>query len=140
MSSPAEIKKALVDAGFELYRTRGDLVHLAERVRENLLMDAGVAVRATVLSVRVTTRAQRTDFPGESEEALFARARTLGAAAIEGGFQEIACTARPILDPSNPDRTLDVACEIVLEKEVPSLDAAIDAARFVMSLPRVAVG
>ena len=46
MSSALDIKRALKDAGLEVYRTRGDVVQLAERVRENLLMDAQIFVRA----------------------------------------------------------------------------------------------
>jgi hypothetical protein len=39
-----ELKKAIQQAGLEVYRTRGNEVHLAERPRENLIMDAGVSV------------------------------------------------------------------------------------------------
>lgn len=39
-----ELKKALQQAGFDVYRARGDEVHLAERPRENLILEAGVVV------------------------------------------------------------------------------------------------
>src|SRR5436853_550872 len=45
MSSVPEIKKALLASGFEVYRTRGNEVHSADRVRDNLIMDSGVSVR-----------------------------------------------------------------------------------------------
>ena len=43
--TPADLKKTLVARGFEVYRTLGDQVVLADRVRENLIMDSGVAAR-----------------------------------------------------------------------------------------------
>ena len=81
MPTAAEIKKALKEAGLEVYRTRGDVVYLADRVRENLLMDAGTFVRGGAdvrgADVRIgfIVRAQRNDFPNDAEEHLFERAR-----------------------------------------------------------------
>ena len=43
--TPSDLKKTLVARGFEVYRTMGDHVILADRVRDNLIMDSGVAVR-----------------------------------------------------------------------------------------------
>src|ERR1700761_8653443 len=96
MATPAEIKKALQVAGFEIYRTRGDVVHLADRVRENLLMDANVYVRAPSLTVGLVVRAQKSDFPSDADEALFARARKLGADAIARGFVEVRAEIREV--------------------------------------------
>ena len=45
--TPQQLKKALVDAGFIIFRTLADEVMLAERVRENLIMDSGVRLKAT---------------------------------------------------------------------------------------------
>src|SRR5690606_10767504 len=58
MPTSSEIKRALREAGIEIYRTRGSIVHIAERVRENLIMDAGVRIDE---SLRVTfyVRAER---------------------------------------------------------------------------------
>lgn len=42
--SPAELKRALIREGFEIYRTAGSFVVLADRVRDNLIMDSGVAL------------------------------------------------------------------------------------------------
>jgi len=42
--TPAELKKALTAEGFEIYRTTGDRILLADRVRDNLIMDSGVSV------------------------------------------------------------------------------------------------
>jgi hypothetical protein len=49
-----ELKKAIQQAGLEVYRTRGNEVHLAERPRENLIMDAGVSVLLSVPSTDAT--------------------------------------------------------------------------------------
>jgi hypothetical protein len=53
---------------------------LADRVRDNLLMDSGVAiVHGDPLLVRITLRARAAEFPGDGEQALFERARALAA-------------------------------------------------------------
>ena len=85
--TPLQLKRALVEAGFEVFRTRGDETVLARRVRENLIMESGVRVRASLpMEVRVVLRAQRTDFPGDDEALLFPRVRELGAHAMHAGF------------------------------------------------------
>src|ERR1051326_3170686 len=107
MPSAAEIKKALVAAGIEVYRTQGDVVHLAERVRENLLMDAGIFIQASALKVVFVVRAQRNDFPTDADERLFERARQLALAAVARGFREIKTEVREVAHPSDPRRRLD---------------------------------
>lgn len=139
MPSAAEVKKTLREAGLEIYRTRGDVVHLAERVRENLLMDAQIFVRAgdpTAMSVGFVVRAQRNDFPNDGEEHLFARARLLGASALEHGYREVDAVVRKILDPGDGQRTLDTWCEVQFEKAVADLDAAVVEARFALSIEK----
>ena len=52
--TPQQLKKALVSAGFQVFRTLGEEIVLAERVRENLIMDSGVRLRASEpLEVRI---------------------------------------------------------------------------------------
>lgn len=138
MPTSAEIKKALVAAGLEVYRTSGDIVHLAERVRENLLMDSGISIHASAPKVVVVLRAQRSDFPGDAEDRLFSRARSLADAAIARGFQEIRAHVREVLDPSDAARRLDTWCEIHLEKTVGDVDAVIVEARFALGLEKAA--
>jgi len=124
--TPADIKKALVAAGFELYRTRGNEVQIADRVRDNLIMDSGVSVRAQdSLSVKVVVRAQRSDFPSDGTAALFDRARELAASAVARGYVESASLTSPMQDPADPERTLDTWYEVSFEKPVSTLEEAM---------------
>jgi hypothetical protein len=138
MPTPAEIKKVLVAAGLEIYRTRGDVVHLAERVRENLLMDSGIFVHAAESKVGFVVRAQRTDFPNDGEDRLFERARDLAAPALARGFREVNAEVRKIFDPGDANRTLDTWCELSYEKPVPDLEAAVDEVKFALTLEKAA--
>lgn len=138
MATLSDFKKALVAAGFEVYRTRGDRVHLADRVRENLLMDSGVFVDASRSTVGFIVRAQRSDFPSEADDRLFERARSLADAASSRGYAESLHEVRAVADPGDPARTIDTWCEIGFERQVSSVDAAIDEVRFVMSLEKAA--
>ncbi len=147
MPTPAEIKKALKDAGLEVYRTRGEVVHLAERVRENLLMDAGTFLRGAAdgpdggrgAHVGFVVRAQRNDFPNDGNEHLFERARHAAASAIARGYRETAVEVHQIKDPGDGERTLDTWCEVSFEIEVGDLDAAIAEARFALAIEKAAV-
>src|SRR6185437_630489 len=114
MPTAGDIKKALKQAGLEVYRTRGDVVYLADRVRENLLMDAGTFLRGGREGVHVgfVVRAQRSDFPSEGEDALFHRARQAAASAVEAGYGETSAEVRKVLDPGTGERTLDTWCEV----------------------------
>jgi hypothetical protein len=143
MPTPLEIKKALKDAGLEVYRTRGDVVHLAERVRENLLMDAGTFVRSAPLvaatHVGFVVRAQRNDFPNDGDEHLFERARQAAEAAVARGYRETRVEVHQVKDPGDGERTLDTWCEVSFEIELPDLDAAIAEARFALALEKAVV-
>ena len=135
--TPQQLKKALVAAGFQVFRTLGDEIVLAERVRENLIMDSGVRLRAAEpLQVRVVFKAQRGHFPGEDDEHLFARARTLACASNARGFAEVGAAAAPVTDPTDAERTLDTFYEIVVSKEAASLEDAIEDLRFALRLER----
>jgi hypothetical protein len=136
MPTPAEVKRALVAAGFEIYRTRGDVVHVADRVRENLLMDSGAFVSSSALAVGFTVRAQRSDFPAEGEEPLFDRARKLADEALARGYLEVERTARRVADPGDSERTLDTWCEVTYQLSVPDLAAAVDELRFALALEK----
>jgi len=138
-ASLAEIRKALIAAGFELYRTRGDEVHVADRVRDNLIMDSGVSVRAKgSLTVKVVVRAQRSDFPGEGAATLFERARELASSAISRGYVEIATLTNAMQDPADPGRTLDTWYEVCFEKSVPTIEEAMLEVGFALKVEKAA--
>ena len=130
LATVAETKKALVAAGLEVYRTRGEVVFLADRVRENLLMDAGAFLRAgATLKVGFVVRAQASDFPGEDEAQLFTRARAAAAFALVIDYCEVSAQLNTVADPGDPTRVLDTWCELSMEKPVADLEAAIDEVR-----------
>ncbi len=125
-----EMKKALVAAGLEVYRTRGEIICLADRVRENLLMDAGAFVGVgEPMRVGIVVRVQSSDFPSEAEAQLFERARAVAVAAIPAGYREVDARVERVADPDDPAQILDTWCEVQLEKLVADLAAAIDEAR-----------
>jgi hypothetical protein len=142
LPTPQEIKKAIVAAGLEVFRTRPDEVVLAERVRENLILDSGVRVRPGdpaadgSVEVRVVMKVQQADFPGEPDEALFNRARALGARA--SGFVEVGTHTDTVSDPGGSQRTLDVVYEVTFSKAEVDLDAAIATAKAIMGIERTA--
>jgi hypothetical protein len=117
--TPSELKRQLVAAGLEIFRVHGSRVHLADRVRENLIMDSGVAaVAGDPLQVRLVVRAQASHFPGESPDQLFTRARQLAAQSAERGYLEVETTVVPIKDPGGGPQTLDTWFEVAYEKSV----------------------
>jgi hypothetical protein len=134
-----ELKKALAQAGFSVFRTQGEDIILAERVRENLIMDSGLRLRASApLLVRIVMRAQHGDFPNEEKESLFDRVSRLAEPARDAGFLEVERNIAPVIDPGDASRTLDTFYEITLSKEVSSLESAIEELRFAMTLEKMA--
>jgi hypothetical protein len=121
--TPLELKKRLIAAGLEIFRVQGNRVHLAERVRENLIMDGGVAAVATEpLAVRLIVRAQASHFPGESPDQLFSRARALAAQSTGNGYAEVDTAVVTINDPGGSTATLDTWYEVIFEKPVAEKD------------------
>jgi len=138
-ASIIEIRKALIAAGFELYRTRGDEVQIADRVRDNLIMDSGVSVSAKgSLSVKLIVRSQRSDFPGDGAATLFERARELAAPAVSHGYVETATLTSPVQDPTDPSRTLDTWYEVCFEKGVQTLEEAMSEVGFALKIEKSA--
>ncbi len=135
--TPQQLKKSLVAAGFEVFRTLGEDVVLADRVRENLIMDSGVRLRSgDALQVKVVLRAQQADFPSEAEADLFARVRAYGAEVISQGFTEVSATATKVTDPADGAHTLDTFYEVTFAKDVSDLDAALPSLKFAMALDK----
>ena len=135
--SPRELKKTLIREGFEVYRTLDDCVVIAERVRDNLIMDSGVAATTgDHLAVRVVVRAQANDFPGEAPDQLLARARQLASALAGRGYDEVNSETVPIFDPGDRSKTLDTWYEVSLERSVSALDELVAELRFALKLDK----
>ena len=133
----SRVKRALVEAGFEVFRTRSEEIVLAERPRENLIMDSGVRLRlASSLEVRIVLRAQKADFPNEEEARLFERVRGLARDVLAAGFAEIGTSVTPVPDPGDAERTLDTFYEITYAKPAAALDDALVELKFAMSLEK----
>jgi hypothetical protein len=139
--TPSDIKHLLKTHGMVVYRTVGDTVTVAERVRDNLIMEAHVSVvTGPSLCVRFATRAQRSDFPSssETEDSLLRRARAMGTPALPQGFSEVRTVVEPIPDPMDPSRHLDTWYQVLFEKPVETDDALIQAVRDAVSVEKVA--
>jgi hypothetical protein len=133
----SRIKRALIEAGFEVFRTRSEEIVLAERPRENLIMDSGVRLRLTAsLEVRIVLRAQKADFPNEEEPRLFDRVRKLAEQATATGFAEVGTSITRVADPGDEERTLDTFYEITYAKSVPALPEALAELKFAMALEK----
>jgi hypothetical protein len=133
----SRVKRALIEAGFEVFRTRSEEIVLAERPRENLIMDSGVRLRlASSLEVRVVLRAQKADFPNEEEARLFERVRGLAGDALAAGFAEVGTSVTPVPDPGDAERTLDTFYEITYAKPAAALDDALVELKFAMGLEK----
>jgi hypothetical protein len=137
----SELKKALLARGFEIYRTSADEVALAERVRDNLLMDGGVAAcTGTTLRVRFVVRAESSAFPGEGADELFARARRLADASDRRGYHETGTRVVPIFDPGDRSKTLDTWYEVLFERLVADLEELTTELKAALSVEKSAAG
>lgn len=141
--TPQQLKKALIAAGFEVYRTTTDGVVLAERPRENLILDSGVRVLladSDALRVELVVRAQRAHFPQESEDGLYGKARALAASLLGAGFEEARTSKSHATDPADEARILDTFYEVTFACDVASLDAGAALIREALSLEKNAGG
>lgn len=138
--SPQDLKKALVAAGLEVYRTTSEEVVLADRVRENLIMDSGVRVRpgSPGFEVAMVLRVRKAHFPNEADGVLFDHVRRLGASAVSRGFAERESRVMPLSDPGDPHRVLDIFYEIVFTRHAEKLESAIEAVRFALEVAKAA--
>jgi hypothetical protein len=138
-ATPQMLKKALIASGFEVFRTLPEEVVLAERVRENLILDSGVRVGPLGdgrVRVRLVLRGQRSDFPGDEETTLFERVRKLAEPALANGFAEVSTNVNAVKDPADPERTLDTFYEVFLAHEVATLEDAVPVLKFALGLEK----
>jgi hypothetical protein len=137
--TPSELKKLLLAEGFEVYRTRNEQIVLADRVRDNLIMDSGVSARAgDVPVVRFTVRAQGSDFPMDSTEQILDRARGLAADALLRGYHEVEAKTVEVRDPGDSSQTLDVWHEVAFEKTLSGDAELILELRYAVSIEKTA--
>lgn len=126
-------KKALIDNGFEIYRSNTEEIHLAERVRYHI-MDSGVSVSLNTGSVFLTCRSQRSDFPGDSEEQLFNRVRQhLGGSLTTRGYVEESSRKVEVRNPSDESTLLDVWFEVSYRKPLEELDEMVSELRWAIA-------
>ena len=137
--TPRELKQALIAAGIEVYRIHGSRVLVADRVRENLIMDSGVAVVAgDGCAVRFVVRTQASQFPGESEPQLFDRARRLAKTTAKRGYSEVETAVVPVPNPGDRTTTLDTWYEVVFEKPVEGEKEILEEIHFALRLEKSA--
>ncbi|HVY24921.1 MAG TPA: hypothetical protein VHB79_00165 [Polyangiaceae bacterium] len=115
----------------------GDQVVLADRVRDNLIMDSGVAAKpGATLAVRFVMRAQASDFPSAKPEDLYERARVSAAEARGRGYVEVGVAAVPVRDPGDASNTLDTWYEVAFERAVANEDELEQELRYALSIEK----
>lgn len=132
----AETKRALREAGFQVYDVKDGLVSLAERVRDNLILHSGISLRAAPPLIVVTLRAQALHFPGQSAERVLSHAEDLAQEFLRRGYKRVDTLRSEVSDPSHPDRTLDMVHGVVVERSCDSFEELLDEVRVAFSLPR----
>jgi hypothetical protein len=138
-SDASQLKRRLRAEGFEIYRTRDGEVVLAERVRDNLIMDSGVAAvpaGAGGLGIVVVVRAQATHFPGAAVDEVLEHARQLASAFEELGYEAEEPRTRRMTDPGNPERVLDTSYEIPLRCRTSTEDDLISRLKAALGMQR----
>jgi hypothetical protein len=139
--SVQELKKSLIAAGLEVYRVRPDAVLIAERPRENQILDSGIAIgpRESDFELRVVVRAQRSDFPKDDADDLFARVRAHARTDLaKKGYREHLAREHSIMDPGDPSRLIDVWFEVEYRQTIKDLTTAIGEVRRVLTLEKYA--
>lgn len=136
---PKRIKESLVQAGIEVFRTRPDEIHIAERVRSHI-MDSGVRLHFTGeggFEVRFTARTEASVYPNVASRDLLQRVReAVGDVATAQGFAEASAASVEVKDPSDQARTLDVWHEIAYTKHAADLDDAVRLVQWALTVDR----
>lgn len=133
-----ELKKALLETGLEVFRVRGDEVHLAER--HNLqLMEARVRVAGGGSpTVTVVLHAQRSDAPRMEAEGMFREVRARAEAFRQDGYEEVDAIPREICSV-NDGAVLDIWYEVTLRRGVESVAEAVREARRAIDTERYVI-
>ena len=131
------IKRALTDAGVEVYRTQEGEIHVAERIRLHI-MDSGIRVKiAERLKVLFTARSQQSDFPNHGADVLFNKVRdSVGTAAGTRGYVEAGAVTTQVTDPVDKTKILDVWHEVTYEKEAQNVDSLVDEVRWALDVEK----
>ena len=132
-----DIEQALTNAGVEIYRSAGDELRIAERVRLHI-MDSGVRVVArSGLTIQFTARAQRSDAPSVPSEELFAQVRqAIGGQASARGYEEAGSEIVEVKDPVDEGRVLDVWHEVTYRKPLDDVNATVEEVRWALGLDK----
>lgn len=137
--TPKEIKQSLLEAGLEVYRTTGQEVIVADRVRDNLILDSGVRVRAgDQMEVRLIMGLRRGQYPNDSDDQVFERLRRLASPAMGRGFAEAHAGTSAVTDPADAKRTLDTFFEIILTRHEGDRAAMLEVVRFALDVAKTA--
>jgi hypothetical protein len=137
MPNVRDIKEALQAQGLEVYLSKGEAVHIAERPRENLIMDSGVRLY-TDLRVGFYARTEESRFPGEESSQLHQRIRSQLVHAEEQGFIEQRQFVTKIEAPGDATKVLDRWFEIFYERPTDSLQEAIRWVKTAIKFDKVA--
>lgn len=134
-----DLKKALVAAGLEVFRTRGEEVHLAERQNVSL-MEAGVRVRGGAApAVFVVARAQRSDASTTHAEHLLDLVRSRNQALLDAGFREVDASTRDIRSVSDESHIVDTWYEVTFTRDVEGLEGLVREAQVALAAERYVV-
>lgn len=131
-----DLKRLVRNAGYQVYGTQGQKVQLAERVRDNLILDSGICVSLDPLSIIVTVRAQMIHFSGQPVERAREFADELSAAFLPLGYTRESSETVVIPDPNHEGAILETVCEVELHKNVASPDSIASEIQLALNLPR----
>ena len=114
---------------------------LADRVRDNLILDSGVRVSANdanEVRVNLVMGVRHTQFPGENDLALFERVRRLAGPLLAAGFAEMGTSQSPVIDPSDATKTLDIFFDVTFGKNEATFDAALPTLKVALEVAKTA--
>ncbi|MDP3275931.1 MAG: hypothetical protein Q8Q09_12090 [Deltaproteobacteria bacterium] len=137
--SAKELRRALTDAGVEVFRVKDDEVHIAERQHLHL-MEAGIRLAVgEPMRVTVTARAQQSDSPTLDPELQFASVRAAIQPLFALGYVETSANARELRSVSDDNRVVDVWYEIVMCLDCATVETAVASVQTALATERYIV-